>query len=239
VDFVARTDTGRLRQRNEDSVAVDDRLGVALVADGMGGLRDGHVASRLAVDTVLAHLQDGPLPGPEGFAVDVLDAALQTANQRLRRHAGSGMMGTTVLLASVGSAGCRVAHVGDSRAYLVTGGSLQQLTRDHSLVQELVDQGLMRAEQARLAPNRNVITRALGLEPKVLADTSAFTMTAGDLLLLCSDGLWDMLEDGRIADLLQGCGQGQSGLAACADALVDGANDAGGHDNVSVVLGRA
>lgn len=239
MEFVARSDTGLLRRRNEDFVAVDGALGLALLADGMGGLPDGHVASRVAADSALVHLRRGPPPAPDGFSSRALEAAVQVANEQVRRRAGAAGMGTTLLLASIGASAARLAHVGDSRAYLLTNrGGLRQLTRDHSLVQDLVDDGLLDRSQARHAANRNVITRALGLAPMVEPDIEQFTVAAGDLLLLCSDGLWEMLEDDAIVALLKACEPGQDGLAACADALVQAANDAGGHDNVSVVLVR-
>lgn len=238
MEIVTRSHTGLLRRRNEDFVAGDEDLGVAVLADGMGGLHDGDVASRMAVEAVLEHVRDITAPQRDAFSADVLKAAVDVANDRLRRHARSTLMGTTLLVASVGAARVRLAHVGDSRAYHWHRGHFEQLTRDHSLVQEMVDEGLLQPDEVRFAPNRNVVTRAVGLEPAVTADTLEVTFAAGDLLLLCSDGLWEMLEDHHTAAMLEACSGGRIELEQCADALVDAANSAGGHDNVSVVLIR-
>ena len=237
MDIVGRTDRGRLRERNEDSVGVDEALGVAVVADGMGGLQDGHVASREAVAAVLAHL--GATPRPLGAAA--LEAALAAADARVRAcaRAAASVMGTTAVVLAMQDGCCRIAHVGDSRAYWYHRGVLAQVTRDHSMVQELVDRGLLSPQAARHSPSRNVITRAIGLDAPCQPDCVELAPAADDLLLLCSDGLWDMLEDGRIADLLTGCGAGREALCRCMDALVDAANEAGGADNVTVVLARS
>lgn len=237
MNLVARTHRGRVRLRNEDTAAVDRSLGVGMVADGMGGLTDGHVASREAVAAALGHLRQRTafgLPNPVDLA-----AALVAANAHLRRLAAGRLMGTTAVLLCLDGAGhSAIAHTGDSRAYLWHRGRLSTLTRDHSVVQELVDQGALSREAARRSPHRNVITRALGLERDVAPDRIEVTLEAGDLLLLCTDGLWDMLDDAEIAGLLAGCGPADQDLGRCADSLVQAALDAGGHDNVSVVLAR-
>lgn len=241
VQIVGRTDPGRVRRRNEDHVAVDVELGAGMVADGMGGLRDGHVASREAVAAALAHLRRDGAVGSGESAAQRLAAALATANERVRRVArpGTGPMGTTAVAVLLGRDGCgAVAHVGDSRAYHLCGGTLRPLTRDHSLVQELQDQGLLDPAQARRSPQRNVITRAIGLEDQLRVDSVPVRLVPGELLLLCSDGLWDMLDNSRIAALLTQCPAGSEGLATCAEALIDAANAAGGMDNISVVLVR-
>lgn len=233
--LVARTHRGRVRRRNEDAVAVDDARGFGVLADGMGGLRAGDVASRETVEAVMAHLRGLPGPPRRQHLVD----ALLAANRRVRKLATQGIMGTTALGLWIGPGGqgC-LAHVGDSRAYRWRGGVLEPMTRDHSLVQELVDQGLMSPENARSASERNVITRAVGLEDELEVDALDFDLASGDVLLLCSDGLWDMLDDARIGAMLAACGEGVEGLAQCAGALIDAANAAGGHDNISVLLAR-
>lgn len=236
--MAARSDTGRVRRRNEDSLALDESAGIAVLADGMGGLRDGDVASSEACATVLGALREAPDPGASDAP---LCAAFAAANERIRRLAGSGagMMGTTLVAFCLSASGiCRVANVGDSRAYHYRGGTLTRVTRDHSLVQELVDGGQLSAAAARQSPERNVITRAVGLEADLQVDTVALSLCSGDLLLLCSDGLWDMLDDARLAALLAACAAGDDGLQACADRLVAAANEAGGHDNVSLILLR-
>ena len=238
MELVARSHRGRVRLRNEDSVAVDETHGWGMVADGMGGLHDGHVASREAVAATFAHLRiaaTGPEPDPEPLA-----EALVVANARLRRLAAGRLMGTTGLVLWLDGAGrCALAHAGDSRAYGWQRGRLSCLTRDHSLVQELVDQGVLSPGAARTAPHRNVITRALGIEVDLLPDRTTLALEPGDLVMLCSDGLWDMLEDSEIALLLGACNGGPGSLERCADGLVQAALDAGGYDNVSVVLARA
>jgi len=244
MEIVARTDRGRLRRRNEDWVAVDEARGLGLLADGMGGLVDGHVASREAVAAAHLVLQDAlaaTAPADDGATARLLHAAVAAANRQVRKVAAQrgGVMGTTLEILWIDAAGCgRLAHVGDSRAYHWRAGTLEPVTRDHSLVQDLVDRGRLDPEAARRSPQRNVITRAVGLDPELAADLTSFELGAGELVLLCSDGLWEMLEDARIAGHLARCGAGREGLAACADALVDHANAAGGLDNVSVLLAR-
>ncbi|MDZ7670649.1 MAG: protein phosphatase 2C domain-containing protein [Gammaproteobacteria bacterium] len=238
---MGRTDCGRVRRRNEDRVAADVDLGAGIVADGMGGLRDGHIASRKAVAAVMAHLRRSGAAASGETAAQYLLAALAAANEQVHRAAlsGTGLMGTTAVAALLGPDGRgAVAHVGDSRAYHLRGETLIPLTRDHSVVQELQDDGLLDAAQARRSPQRNIITRAIGLKAELRADSVTLHLAPGDLLLLCSDGLWDMLEDSRIKALLVQCLAGSAGLAACAEALIDAANEAGGMDNISVVLAR-
>jgi len=244
MEIVGRTDRGRLRRRNEDWVAVDEGLGLALLADGMGGLVDGHVASREAVAAARGALRNALASGgpwDDAAAAELLGAAVAAANRRVRARATERgvVMGATLEIAWIDAAGtCRLAHVGDSRTYRWRAGELELLTRDHSLVQDLVERGRLDPQDARHSPQRNVITRAAGLEASLEPALSTVELGADDLLLLCSDGLWDMLEDARIAGLLARCGAGREGLAACADGLVQHANQAGGLDNVSVVLAR-
>jgi protein phosphatase len=234
--MAGRTDRGRLRERNEDCLAVDEALGVAVVADGMGGLASGDVASREAVASVLAHLRGatGPIDAAR------LEGALAAANDRVRTEADASevVMGTTAVVLALHEGRCRIAHVGDSRGYHFHQGELSLVTRDHSIVQEMVDRGLLTPELARRSPSRNVITRALGLEDAVAADSAEFPVAPGDLLLLCSDGLWDMLEDNCLTVLLAECAAGRQDVDGCVQALVDAANDAGGLDNITVVVAR-
>lgn len=237
VEIAGATDRGQTRERNEDHLALDRGLGVAVVADGMGGLPHGDVASREAVAAVMTYLRAASRPA----APASLTAALSAANQRVRERAGSqggSLMGTTAVVAGIDGSVCRIAYAGDSRAYRYRRGELALLTRDHSMVQDMVDRGLLSADAARSSPGRNVITRAVGLEAEFEADSVELTVEAGDLLLLCSDGFWDMLSDVEIAALLAGCGAGQVGLEGCVDVLVAAANDAGGLDNITVVLAR-
>lgn len=236
IELVGRTDRGRLRERNEDSLAVDEALGVAVVADGMGGLEHGHLASRTAVETLVAHLRGAGAGRTSGD----LAAALAAANARVREAAqrAAAVMGTTAVVLDASAGGCRIGHVGDSRAYRLRAGVLELLTRDHSMVQDLVDRGLLRPEAARHSPSRNVITRAIGLDVGFEPEIREIELAAGDVLLLCSDGLWDMLEDHEIAARLARGARHRRGLERCADELVNAANAAGGFDNVTVVLAR-
>lgn len=246
MQIVGKTHPGRVRRRNEDGVAVDAALGAAVLADGMGGLRDGHIASREAVTAALAYLRAYRGEGATATdspdnAADRAAAALLAANNCVRKASGSGgaAMGTTgVAMLLLADGTCGIAHVGDSRAYHLRGNGLTAVTRDHSLVQDLVDRGLLDADGARHSAQRNVVTRAIGLSPELRVDRTALTVAPDDILMLCSDGLWDMLDDARIEALLSRCGAGLEGLTACADALIDAANEAGGMDNIAVVLAR-
>jgi protein phosphatase len=243
LQIIGRTDRGRRRARNEDHFAVDAGRGLAVLADGMGGLRDGHLASREAVAGIVEALREAQDAGAGPLPPAALEAALAAANVRLRHYAAArgaaGAMGTTGLALCLQADGRgALAHVGDSRGYRWHDGGLQRLTRDHSLAQELLEQGLADADAARGSRYRNVITRALGLEPELRPESRELRLVAGDLLLLCSDGLWDMVAEAELARLLGECGAGEVELARCADALVAAANAAGGHDNITVVLAR-
>jgi serine/threonine protein phosphatase PrpC len=230
IDYIERTDTGRQRRGNEDSSFA--RPPVFVVADGMGGAQAGEVASRIAVETFERGLPD------DGSPEERLAACVQTANKQIyersrTEHERAGM-GTTLTAAYLDDAQVAIAHVGDSRAYLFRDGKLQRLTRDHSLVGELVRQGKLTEEQAEEHPQRSIITRALGPEPTVDVDTSTYPGRAGDVLLLCSDGLTSMISEERISDILGST----EDLAGAADQLIDEANAAGGRDNITVVLFR-
>jgi protein phosphatase len=236
--MVGRTDRGSVRANNEDAVVVDQTLGVALLADGMGGLQAGEIASAEAVATV------------HGFVSAVaeidelsLSKAINTANARIFDLAEFGddivALGTTLVVWAVMSEDgrCVVANVGDSRAYQLRDGVFTQLTRDHSVVQQMIDSGAMSGDEARHAANRNVITRALGLEREVVADIEVHDCLSGDVILLCSDGLSDMLTDDTIEEILVSAGLvDQASLDAVAESLVEAANAAGGVDNISVIL---
>jgi serine/threonine protein phosphatase PrpC len=230
VDTVARTHTGRERPDNEDSMLA--RAPVFVVADGMGGAQAGEVASRIAIETFEQGLPDG------GSAEERLSQRVQEANQRIHElsvieHAHAGM-GTTLTAAYLDDTHLSVAHVGDSRAYLFRDGELERLTQDHSLVEELVRRGKLTAEQAAEHPQRSIITRALGPEATVEVDTWTYPVRAGDVLLLCSDGLTSMISEERVAEILGSTDD----LGIAADELIDHANEAGGRDNITVVLFR-
>jgi protein phosphatase len=229
-ETVWRTDTGRQRRENEDSAFV--HAPVFVVADGMGGAQAGEVASRIATET----FEQG-LPG-SGAPEDRLAELVRDANQRIydrsRAEHGRAGMGTTLTAAYLADGHLAIAHVGDSRAYLFRDGELTRLTQDHSLVDELVRQGKLTEAQAAEHPQRSIITRALGPEPEVEVDTFSYPMHAGDVLLLCSDGLTSMVAEDRVAQILRSA----STLEEAADRLIDEANDAGGRDNITVVLSR-
>ena len=233
------TDAGRVREENQDVFAVREDLGLALLADGMGGGRAGGVAAELAVDAAMEHLS--AILRRQALAPTHLGAAVKVANDRVVGMANAISayrgMGTTLIATAIDGPKCQIAHVGDSRVYRYNAGALTQVTKDHSLVQEWVDSGAISAEEARHAPNRNVITRAIGAKPSIQADVTEVELAADDVLLLCSDGLTGMLTDEQIAHTLDAANMAD-GLAAPAAELVAAANRAGGTDNITVVLVR-
>jgi len=239
VDIVGRSHVGKVRKTNEDEIAVDPELKLGVLADGMGGLAAGEVASRAAVSEIVTRAQASPRRDAAW-----LKDAIAAANRRvlsLSRENGAAPMGTTLVVwADAGEGQCFIAHVGDSRAYRLRAGSLEALTEDHSLVQQMIRDGVISEAEARVAPNRNVITRAVGLEPVLEADVRSWVRGPGDVFLLCSDGLTDMLTEAELEELLGNhvARDGGGDLRAAADALIEAANRAGGIDNISVVLVR-
>lgn len=245
VDMIARTDAGRVRSHNEDAVFVEPALGLAVLADGMGGYNAGEVASGMATTLLAAELAkafadqapdvrlaDGQLWARAALLreIDRANGAIYQAAQSQPQYAG---MGTTLVVALFHDDTVTVAHIGDSRLYLLREGNFRQLTRDHSLLQEQIDSGIITAEQARYSQNRNLVTRALGIDPTVEVEINDYEVEPGDVFLLCSDGLNDMVEDDEIALTLTSL---SANLDLCATQLVDMANDNGGRDNVSVIL---
>jgi PPM family protein phosphatase len=224
------TDTGLQRRANEDSLLVRSPLFV--VADGMGGAQAGEVASRVAVETFSAGLQDGDDPqGSLTRQVSQANARINELSHRRAEHAG---MGTTITAVYVGGQEVTVAHVGDSRAYCLREGELLRLTDDHSLVDELIKQGRLTPEEAEEHPQRSVITRALGPEPAVEVDVRSLRARPGDVYLICSDGLTTMVGEEDLRDLLAS----HARLRDAGEALIAAANAAGGKDNITVVLLR-
>jgi len=231
-EHVARTHTGHQRSTNEDSHLA--RAPVFVIADGMGGAQAGEVASQLAI----GHFAQG-LPGEQGDgaeqrlarAVADANAEIHALSERDARRAG---MGTTLTAAYVGPHEISFAHVGDSRAYLLRGGELERITEDHSLVEELLRQGRLTEEEAEEHPQRSIITRALGPEPDVDVDTFTLPAANGDVFLICSDGLTSMISEAAVSDILREAPD----LTTAADRLVAAALDAGGRDNVTVLLFR-
>jgi len=229
--YAVASDTGRRRRRNEDNYVVAPPL--FAVADGMGGAQAGEVASRLAASA----LEGDDSDGREGL--ERVDALIQEANRRIFDRASSDPsasgMGTTMTVALVEGMTVAIGHVGDSRAYLVRDERMEQLTDDHSLVNELQKSGKLSAEEAQTHPQRSVITRAVGTDPDV--DVDGFTIDAedGDVFLICSDGLTDMVEDEEILELVH---RNRDDLQKAVETLVAAANKGGGEDNITAVAFR-
>lgn len=231
---------GHVRRRNEDSIWVDEDKGWLLLADGMGGYQGGDVAAALAIATVLAQLQgyqSRSEDSVEDRAAVLLEGFLR-ANDAIRitgaRQADLQGMGSTMVAAWIVSPMIVYAHIGDSRLYRVRAGVLDQLTVDHTVLQEQIDAGIMDAEEANALPYRGLLTRGLGITETVQADVGVVRADEGDRYLLCSDGLTDMLDDAEICAALSA----ESPPAAIASRLVEMALERGGRDNVSVIVAR-
>jgi PPM family protein phosphatase len=242
------SDTGQKRPHNEDSAVTDTRLGLAIVADGMGGYKAGEVASAIAVQMILDDLHVALSGGAKGHGDDltglsypsqVLRDAVAHANAEVYRTAQEVPqcqgMGTTVVAILYHGAKVSIAHVGDSRVYRLRGEEFKQITRDHSLIQELIDRGFFTPEEAAENTPKNLVTRALGIEHQVDVDIQEQDTSAGEIYLLCSDGLNDMVDDEEIRLTLS---KYSANLFEAASELVRLANEKGGKDNVSVVLVR-
>lgn len=223
----AKTDVGVVRDQNEDGFLADGPL--YAVADGMGGHQGGEVASRVALETVAAMARE------QGGELD-LDLAVRTANDAILERASGDAnlkgMGTTLTIVRDEGGTVTIAHVGDSRAYLLRGGELRQLTEDHTLVHRMVTEGKLTEDEAKIHPHRSILTRALGVEPGVAVDVDAREVEPGDRIMLCSDGLTGMVDEARIGEVLQG----EADPQRAADLLVEDANRAGGQDNITVVV---
>ena len=246
IEFAVRTDAGVVREHNEDAVFANPSLGFAILADGMGGYNAGEVASGMATTILAAELEKGLNTTP-AHAIDeasgerfarrcILDAITRTNTaifDAANSQADCAGMGTTLVMAVFYDNRMTVAHIGDSRLYRLRGEEFSAVTRDHSLLQEQLDKGLITAEAARFSENKNLVTRALGVDPTVKAEIKDYEVRPGDIYLLCSDGLNDMVEDEEIGSALQML---SSNLELTANQLVEMANDNGGRDNVSVIL---
>ena len=230
-DQGSRTDTGHQRNANEDSYFA--RAPVFVVADGMGGARAGEVASKAAADAFEGSLPGGP---PEVVLRETIEAANREIHELARSDSSRAGMGTTLTAAIIDpeSEEVVIGHVGDSRAYRLRHGRLEQLTRDHSLVEEMRRKGQLTDEQASDHPQRSIITRALGPEPDVEVDLQTVPARPGDVFLLCSDGLTTMIDDSRITRILEGA----TSMDAAVRSLVAEANRAGGRDNITAVAFR-
>jgi protein phosphatase len=232
----ARTDVGRRRRANEDCYAIEAELGYFVVADGMGGHKAGQLASRLAAEAAVAALE--ALEGSAATLTEKLRCTVAAANREIYVAAQAkpeySGMGTTLVSLLAVEGRVALAHVGDSRAYLVRGGRIRQLTDDHSVVGELVRRREITELAAREHPHRHVLTRAIGVRREVPPDLAELTSSPGDLFVLCSDGLTGLVHDEEIAE----AANAGSDLDAICAQLVDLANERGGEDNITVVLVR-
>jgi len=248
LEVASCTDPGMVRAHNEDSIASDPANGLMVLADGMGGYNAGEVASGMATTVITTEIQQ-LLTKVQPFEIDeetkqavagrmireqVLKAntSIYQAAQSQPQYAG---MGTTLVVCLFYDNRMTVGHLGDSRLYMLREGKFSQVTRDHSLLQEQIDSGIITAEQAKHAQHKNLVTRALGIDPAVEPEIKEYATKPGDVYLLCSDGLCDMVDDEDMGMTLQALG---GNLKLAAQQLVQMANDNGGKDNVSVILVR-
>ena len=248
LEIASCTDPGMVRSHNEDSIASDPVNGLVVLADGMGGYNAGEVASGMATTVITTEIQQ-LLAKVKPFQIDeetkapvagkmireqVLKAntSIYQAAQSQPQYAG---MGTTLVVCLFYDNRMTVGHLGDSRLYMLRGSKFSQVTRDHSLLQEQIDSGIITAEQAKHAQHKNLVTKALGIDPTVEPEVHEYPTKPGDVYLLCSDGLCDMVDDEDMGMTLQALG---GNLKLAAQQLVQMANDNGGKDNVSVILVR-
>jgi len=238
--FNGRTDPGRARENNEDAVAIDEAGHVAVLADGMGGYNAGEIASGMATAFIKSELARWLAEsGKQATVKDIrraLEVCVDNANRSIFNASGSNPqysgMGTTLVVGVFHDATLILGHIGDSRCYRLRAGVLEQITRDHSLLQEQIDAGLLTREQAVGSSIKNLVTRALGVEDAVQLEINEHAVEAGDCYLMCSDGLSDMVDDAEIASILGG----PVPMDQKADILIAVANEHGGRDNISVLL---
>ncbi len=241
--FCSQTDPGLARENNEDAVTYDPPTSLSVLADGMGGYNAGEVASGMATAFIRSELSRWlSQVGKTANAREVrraMEICVDNANRSIFNSANSNPqyagMGTTLVVGVCHEARLMLGHIGDSRCYRLRGEELTQITKDHSLLQEQMDAGLITPEQAATSLNKNLVTRALGVEDSVLLEVNEHRVDAGDLYLMCSDGLSDMVDDAGIATILQTADT----LEQKSVALVTAANAAGGRDNISVLLFQA
>jgi PPM family protein phosphatase len=244
VRIARHTDTGQLRARNEDAIASDASIGLAVLADGMGGYNAGDVASQMAVLTITSELISGFNQAKQSgnqvdsnTAANLMSNAVSAANKAIYQVANEqeqcAGMGTTLVLSLFIDNKVVIGHIGDSRAYLLRNDQLLQLTNDHSLLQEQIDSGLLTPEQAKQATYKNFVTKALGVDAEADLEINTHAVEVGDMYLLCSDGLTDMVDDYEIETTLI---EHYHDLESLANALIRKANQRGGKDNISVIL---
>ena len=244
LEVASATHSGMVRSHNEDSMAADADAGMAVLADGMGGYNAGEVASGIAVELIRTELKaalESRKPeelngqGAEQLIVEKTGRANNAIYEAAQSQPQFSGMGTTLVVAVWCDNRISVGHVGDSRLYRLRGEVLEQITRDHSLLQEQIDSGMITREQARHSQNKNLVTRAVGIDPEVETEVHTYPVQPGDLFLLCSDGLSDMVTDEDIQLTLSSL---RANLPLAAQQLVQQANDNGGRDNISVILVR-
>jgi protein phosphatase len=238
--FCTKTDPGRARENNEDSVAFDDATRLCVLADGMGGYNAGEIASGMATAFIKSEMSRWlSETGKQAKSKEIrraLEICVDNANRSIFNAANSNSqysgMGTTLVVAVFQESKIMLGHIGDSRCYRLRGTDFQQITKDHSLLQEQIDAGLLTVEEASTSTYKNLVTRALGVDDTVALDINEFDVEAGDLYLMCSDGLSDMVEDAEIASILEG----QLSIDQKSTQLIFAANEHGGRDNISVLL---
>ena len=248
IESGARSDVGRVRKNNEDNFRAEPSLELFVLSDGMGGQASGEIASEMAVETVVEHCRAAEESDPPEFfgeptpglsdRTNRLASAIRVANHKIFEAGSSDParkgMGATIVSCWITDRRLSLAHVGDSRAYLLRSGSFEQLTSDHSLVADLVRSGILTPQQAEVSEHQSVLTRALGTQPKVEVDADEQMLLAGDVLLLCSDGLSRLVTNPEIASTLETYPNPQK----AADRLIELANENGGEDNVTAIVVR-
>ena len=241
-EICSQTDTGLTRKNNEDALAFDPATGLCILADGMGGYNAGEVASGMAVAFIKSEMSRWLSQAGKHASVRevrrAMEICVENANHSIFNAANSTPqytgMGTTLVVCVFQGDRLMLGHVGDSRCYRLRGGQFQQITKDHSLLQEQIDAGWITPEQALTAPNKNLVTRALGVEDTVMVEINEHRVESGDVYVMCSDGLSDMINDEAIAQIMLTA----SALDEKAKELINAANAAGGRDNISVVLAQ-
>jgi len=248
ITIIGLTDKGIVRRKNEDAIGFDSALGLVVLADGIGGHRGGEIASSMAIDTIISELQQrlpqidaGEIDESSGFSKesiciqDAVVAANQLVYQTSETNPEHKGMGTTIVVLQFYNNSFSLAHIGDSRCYRMRAKKFEQITRDHSLLQELIDRGFYTPEEARNSMNKHLVTRALGIDPIVMPDIKEDIVLKNDIYLLCSDGLTDLVED---EDIYLTIMQFSANLDEAAKQLITKANKKGGKDNISVMLCR-
>ena len=238
--FFSKTDPGRARDNNEDSVAFDEQTLTAVLADGMGGYNAGEIASGMATAFIKSELSRWLAEAGDGAKAREVRRAMEicvdNANRSIFNSANSNAhyagMGTTLVVGVFRDDKLVLGHIGDSRCYRLRGGSLDQITKDHSLLQEQIDAGLITVEQAATSSIKNLVTRALGVDESVMLEVNEHEVLGGDLYLMCSDGLSDMIDDDAICKITSH----ELPLEQKAKQLIDAANERGGRDNISVLM---